>query len=172
MYDENFKNWAGINEEGVPETPWGIEAIGLIQQEDIPHDIAREVIIILYLKEGEARPLAQLFHQRITPSPGLMSYVAVMLAPEVVSKETLCEQYPFGLTTCNIEKAKIKRPRSKIKGLKHRFLRVSDNLARLNVKAKNEGSGYDAAIEELAMLEGLEKETIRSATRKKKPASE
>jgi hypothetical protein len=172
MYDENFKLWAGINDEGVPEAPWGILAIDLMNEEKINHDLARDTVIMHCLKQGEIQPLAKLFQLRITPSPNLLRYVGLMMAPDEVPEEILHKQVPFGLTVCTIEKAKSKRLRSKTSGEKHIFIKLRDSLIKGNVDAMNEGSGYEAAIEELAMLEGLDKETIRSATRKKKPASE
>ena len=172
MYDENFKNWAGINDEGVPESPWGILAIDLINEKNIHHDLARDTAIILCLKQGEARPLAKLFQLQITPAPNLLSYVGFMIAPDEVPHDVLHENFSFGLKICAIDDAKSKRPRTKVKGVNHPDLQLRDFLINGNIDAKNEGSGYDAAVEELAMLEGLNKETIRSATRKKKPASE
>lgn len=164
MYDENFRNWAGINDEGLPETPWGIMAIELINETDIPHGRAINTVVLYCLKQGETLPLAQLLQLQITPSQALMHYVGVMLAPEAVSEEILHEHFPFGLTVCDIDKAKSKRPRSRT-GEKHPFVQLRDNLIRMNVEAMNEGGGYDAAIAELALLEGLGEETIRSASR-------
>ncbi len=171
MYDENFKLWAGINDEGAPESPWGILAIDLINEKNIHHDLARDTVILYCLKQGETSPLAQLFQLQITPSKALMHYVGVMMAPEGASEKTLSEHFPFGLKICAINDAKSKRPRSRT-GEKHPFIQLRDDLLAIKVKAMNEGSGYEAAIEELAMLEGLDKETIRSATRKKPPANE
>jgi hypothetical protein len=172
MYDENFKLWAGINDEGIPETPWGILTVELINEKSIHHDLARDTAIIIYLKQGEARPLAKLFQLQITPAPNLLRYVGFMIAPDEVPHDVLHENFSFGLKICAIDDAKSKRPKSKVKGVKHPDHRLRDSLIKGNVDAMNEGSGYDAAIEELAMLEGLDKETIRSATRKKPHANE
>ena len=172
MYDDNFKLWAGINDEGVPESPWGILAIDLINEKNIHHDLARDTAIMLCLKRGEARPLAKLFQLQIIPAPNLLRYVGFMIAPDEVPHDVLHENFSFGLKICAIDDAKSKRPRSKAKGVKHPDLQLRESLLKGNVDAMNEGSGYDAAIEELAKLDGLDKETIRSATRKKKPASE
>jgi hypothetical protein len=171
MYDENFKLWAGINDEGLPETPWGIMATDLINNTDISQDRARETVILYCLKQGETRPLAQLFQLKISSSPALLHYVGVMMAPEEIPEKTLREHFPFGLKVCTIDEAKNKRPRSRTDE-KHPFVQLRDNIIALRVKEINEGGGYDAAIAELAMLEGLDKETIRSATRKNPPASE
>lgn len=171
MYDENFKLWAGINDEGIPETPWGIMAVELINETGTSHDKSRDTVILHCLKHGETLPLAKLFQLQITPLPAIMNYVGVMMAPEEVPEKTLLEHFPFGLKVCDINDAKSKRPRSRT-GEKHIFHQLRDRLIKLNVDAINEGGGYDSAIAELAELEGLDKETIRSATRKKPPASE
>ena len=172
MYDENFQKWARINTEGIPETPWGILAVDLINKKNIDHDLARETVIISCLMEGESLPLAELFHFGISPSFALLKYIGAMMAHEVIPEKALPKYLPFGLKICNIKDAKSRRPRSKTSGEKHPFIKLRDSLIRENVDAMNEGGGYDAAIAELADLEGLDKETIRSATRKKPPANE
>ena len=141
MYDENFKLWAGINDEGVPEAPWGILAIDLMNEEKIHHDLARDTVIMHCLKQGEAQPLAKLFQLQITPAPNLLRYVGFMIAPDEVPHDVLHENFSFGLKICAIDDAKSKHPRSKTSGEKHPFIKLRDSLIKGNVDAMNEGSG-------------------------------
>lgn len=168
MYTENFKRWAGIDDTGLSGTPWGILAIKLIDGSDISQDRAMEAVVLHCLKQGESRPLAQLFQLGISPSPPLLKHIGVMLAPDGIPEDTLQKHCTFGLKVCEISQAKSKRPRSRT-DKKHPFVQLQEELIRENVAIINEeGSCYEAAIEELAQLEGLKKETVRSSVRHRK----
>ena len=146
----DFRAWAEIDENGTPCSPWGILAIELLKASGLDQDDCRDRVILHHLKQGEIAPLACLFQNRIVPSPEVLYYIGVMMAPEEAPADFVEKHVPYGLIISKIADAYAKRAYSKT-GRKNPILSTRDDLIAENVEDRlHTGMLKKSAIGEVA----------------------
>jgi hypothetical protein len=142
--------------EETPGEPWTIEAELIADARKISTKDAVDLVIVRYLRTGDTRALAWWLYEGHTMSERARKFIAVMLQPG--SKATT-EAVPFELA------AKTRTPkRGRPKKGPEPSLRDWLLFRFIYNFMQDRGPGqYDAAITELAELQGIERATIKRA---------
>jgi hypothetical protein len=137
-----------------PANAWTVEAEMVSSAKDIPHAEAIDLIIVRYLRFGDTRALAWWLYEGHTPSPTTLKYIACMLQP---GSGAATKSFPYELI------AKSRTPK-RGRPIKRPEENLRDWLIYKNVKHfmdKAGPSSYDAAIRDIATLQGLNQAVVK-----------
>ena len=121
----------------------------------ISEEEAMGLVIVRYLKAGDTRALAWWLYNGHCPSPIVLKYIACMLQPG----KPVLKHLPFELATKSLA-PKRGRPKKGPEPNLRDWL-IFKNVYEL-IKDMGDGS-YDAAIKQIAELEGLNEHVVKRA---------
>ena len=142
------------NLDSDPDNAWTIEAEMVSSVRDIPRAEAIDLVIVRYLRFGDTRALAWWLDEGHTPSPATLKYIACMLQP---GSGASTKSFPYELI------AKSRTPK-RGRPTKRPEENLRDWLIYKNVKHfmdKAGPSSYDAAIRDIATLQGLNQAVVK-----------
>ena len=141
----------------IENTPWGNQAEYLTRQGGRSFADMRDAVILLYLKEGDKRPLVDLLRGGVAPGAGVLRYLAGMVG------ETLHDKHldlPFELLI------KGRNDNKKKDGtLQWRDHWLNDHVE----KQMAQGSKYEFATNDVAESFNVSHQTVRDAYDKYHP---
>jgi len=139
-----------------PENAWTIEAEMVSSAKDIPRAKAIDLVIVRYLRFGDTRALAWWLYEGHTPSPTTLKYIACMMQP---GSGASTKSLPYELIAKS-RTPKRGRPTKRPEADLQDWL-IYENVQRLIDEA---GPGtYDAAIRQIAALDGLNQAAVKRA---------
>lgn len=134
------------------ESPFGQEARNILHRTGATFEDAQQVVILRYLvHHGDVRPLMTFLMKGVTPGTAVLRALGAMFGYPSDDTHT---SIPFRLDVIGSKDTK------KSDG----ELPWRDSLLAEKVKVRFDGRGrYEAAIEEVAQMTGIDKPTIRQA---------
>ena len=136
------------------ENAWTIEAEMVSSAKDIPRAKAIDLVIVRYLRFGDTRALAWWLYEGHTPSSTTLKYIACMLQP---GSGASTKSFPYELIAKSRASKRGRPPKGPEADLR-------DWLIYKNVKHfmdKAGPSSYDAAIRDIATLQGLNQAVVK-----------
>ena len=141
--------------EDPPDYPWLIEVDLLKKAGHEFESRVEDLVILKYLMAGDTRVLAWFLLDGYTPSPGMLKFIGQMLEPG--SQPT--DKVPFELVAKSRTPERGRPPKGPEQELRDLLI-----YSRVTELIERDGPGsYEAAIDEVASLDGLERSTVRRA---------
>jgi hypothetical protein len=138
------------------QNAWTIEAEMVSSVRDIPRAEAIDLVIVRYLRFGDTRALAWWLDEGHTPSPATFKYIACMLQP---GSGASTKSLPYELIAKSRTPKRGRPPKGPEPDLRDWL--IYKNVQRL-MDEKGPGT-YDAAIRQIADLDGLNQAAVKRA---------